>query len=364
MAIKWKTALSAVAVFSLCFLGIPIRVDPPDKNMQSYLKFLAARNRSYVQDSDEFEKKFIHFRNSMSRSADLNSSGEHPLSAVYGPTKFSDLSQEEFTLKYLNPDLPVKFMKEEIRSLSLRKHHKHQTSKQRIKRAVAVPIIDTTLPKAVDWRIKGIITPIKNQKTCGACWAFSTIETIESMLALERGSSVVLSVQQGVDCATNGNIGCAGGDTCRFLEWMNLSKVSLLPESQYPFTGTTGSCKMKLNAPAFGTRITSNFTCNNYAGEEGELLKLVANHGPVAVAVNALNWQNYLGGVIQFNCDGSPLSLNHAVQIVGYNLTAAIPYYIVRNSWGPDFGDKGYLYIAIGDNVCGIANEVSAVDVI
>jgi C1A family cysteine protease len=89
-------------------------------------------------------------------------------------------------------------------------------------------------------------------------------------------------------------------------------------------------------------------------GAEDQLLETLAQHGPVAVAVNALNWQSYLGGVIQFHCDGSPYSLNHAVQIVGYDRTAPIPFYIVRNSWGKDFGDNGYLYIAIGSNICGV----------
>lgn len=61
-----------------------------------------------------------------------------------------------------------------------------------------------------------------------------------------------------------------------------------------------------------------------------------------------MSWQNYVKGIIQFHCDSSILKLNHAVQIVGYDLSADIPHYIVRNSWGTDFGDDGYLYIAIG----------------
>lgn len=93
--------------------------------------------------------------------------------------------------------------------------------------------------------------------------------------------------------------------------------------------------------------------------QEYFLVEALARVGPAAVAVNAILWQNYLGGVIQYNCDGSMELLNHAVQIVGYDLTAEIPHYIVRNSWGPEFGDNGYLYIAIGKNMCGIANEVS-----
>lgn len=90
---------------------------------------------------------------------------------------------------------------------------------------------------------------------------------------------------------------------------------------------------------------------------------MIANHGPVIAAVNALSWKNYLGGVIQYHCSDSPYLLNHAVQIVGYDLSAEVPHYIVRNSWGMGFGDGGYLYISIGNNTCGIANEVIALNI-
>lgn len=98
-------------------------------------------------------------------------------------------------------------------------------------------------------------------------------------------------------------------------------------------------------------------------GKEKRILHFLANHGPVVAAVNGLLWQNYLGGIIQFHCDGSTTSLNHAVQIVGYDLTDDIPYYIVRNSWGQKFGNKGYLKLQIGGNVCGVANQVSILSV-
>lgn len=90
---------------------------------------------------------------------------------------------------------------------------------------------------------------------------------------------------------------------------------------------------------------------------------MLANHGPVIAAINALTWQNYLGGVIQYHCGDSTNLLNHAIQIVGYDLSADIPHYIVRNSWGKDFGDDGYMYISIGNNTCGIANEVIALNI-
>lgn len=79
----------------------------------------------------------------------------------------------------------------------------------------------------------------------------------------------------------------------------------------------------------------------------------IANHGPVAAAVNALTWQNYVGGVVQYHCENTWASMNHAVQIVGYDRTGDTPYYIVRNSWGTNFGDQGYIYLAVGGNMCG-----------
>lgn len=92
----------------------------------------------------------------------------------------------------------------------------------------------------------------------------------------------------------------------------------------------------------------------SFVDAEDELLITLASHGPVAAAVNALSWQNYLGGIIQYHCDGSFENLNHAVQIIGYDKSAAIPHYIIKNSWGPKFGDEGYIYIGIGNNLCGI----------
>lgn len=54
--------------------------------------------------------------------------------------------------------------------------------------------------------------------------------------------------------------------------------------------------------------------------------------------------------MIRFNCESE---LNHAVQLVGYDWTGDVPYYIVRNSWGGDFGLNGYLHVAVGSDLCG-----------
>lgn len=82
-----------------------------------------------------------------------------------------------------------------------------------------------------------------------------------------------------------------------------------------------------------------------------DLLLSYLSKSPVSAALNALPWQFYIGGILS-HCDNSMNSLNHAAEIVGYKL-GENPYYIVKNSWGPDFGDNGYIYVAIGNNECG-----------
>uniref|UniRef100_A0A6P7F924 Cathepsin O-like n=1 Tax=Diabrotica virgifera virgifera TaxID=50390 RepID=A0A6P7F924_DIAVI len=170
-----------------------------------------------------------------------------------------------------------------------------------------------------------------------------------------------LSVQQMVDCSEF-NYGCDGGDICSLLNWLTSFNVKILPEKIYPLTWETQNCKL-LYDDEDGVQL-KDFGCDSFENEETIMLYLLANLGPLAVSINAQSWQHYIGGVIQYHCDGNMLELNHAVQIVGYDLTAPVPYYIVKNSWGTDFGDEGYLYIAIGNNICGLAHEVASVIVL
>lgn len=102
----------------------------------------------------------------------------------------------------------------------------------------------------------------------------------------------------------------------------------------------------------------------SYENEEHLMLRHLATKGPIVAAVNAISWKYYLGGVIQYHCDSDYELLNHAVAIVGYDLNATVPYYIVKNSWGPRFGDHGYVKVAIGRNLCGIANRVSFIELV
>lgn len=259
----------------------------------------------------------------------------------HGATKFSDISFAKFKEWYLSDLKPSVKPTIHTKSISLSQ------------------LRNLNIPKRLDWRTYlnySIISPVKNQKKCGGCWAFSTVETVESMIAKATGKRPPeLAVQQVIDCDSN-NAGCAGGDTCRSLDWMVNSKTPLVSDAEYPLTDESNFCKIEPNATK-GVRVKS-YKCYSHV-KENEVLQLL-QEGPLVAAVDATTWNNYQGGIIQYHCSAF---LNHAVQIVGYDLTGEVPYYIVRNSWGEDFGHSGYLYIKIGENVCGIASEISTVQV-
>lgn len=93
-------------------------------------------------------------------------------------------------------------------------------------------------------RDKDDVPSVRRQGLCGACWAYSVVSNIESILAIKNGSRVLLSTQQMIDCAANGNNGCGGGDTCELLEWLKMEKVKIETEDEYPaMYERAASCK-------------------------------------------------------------------------------------------------------------------------
>lgn len=212
---------------------------------------------------------------------------------------------------------------------------------------------------------------------------------LEANAAIHKSIKTSLSIQEAIDCAKNGNTGCKGGDTCLLLQWLEESKAPLLTSDEYPLSDnddqllcqmnkvqSTGTAKIakdfkvidysceRWTTKFWKGRIHKSFDNNDYfifsfVNNEKKLLEVIANYGPVTAAVNALNWQHYLSGIIQGDCDGGVDKINHAVQIVGFDQSGNVPYYIVQNSWGSTFGENGFIRIAYGQNVCGIANQIS-----
>ncbi|XP_052749688.1 cathepsin O-like isoform X2 [Galleria mellonella] len=264
-------------------------------------------------------------------------------SAVYGHSKYSDWSEEEFAKVMLTK------MMSSCKKSSRRSFSSYE---------------ELNIPKMMDWRQKGVVGPILDQKMCSGCWAISIVGVMETMLAigLQKNGTMrpltKLSIQELIDCSKR-NDGCRGGKPSTALEYLKKSRLPIVTEEQYPLLLVDQTCKIR--GRPNGVLVT-DYTdlCN---AQEEEMLRLLAKHGTLIAVVNAKLWQHYVGGVIHKGCLGAERYLNHVIQIVGYDLTASTPYYIVKNSWGEDFGDEGYVKIAIGHNVCGIADEISYLNV-
>ncbi|XP_033497524.2 cathepsin K [Epinephelus lanceolatus] len=214
----------------------------------------------------------------------------------------------------------------------------------------------TRLPKTVDYRKKGMVTAVKNQGSCGSCWAFSSAGALEGQLAKKTGQLMDLSPQNLVDCVTE-NDGCGGGYMTNAFKYV-VDNGGIDSEEAYPYIGEDQPCRYNSTGMAA--------QCKGYKeipeGNEHALAMALFKHGPVSVGIDATlsSFQFYTKGVYyDRNCNKE--DINHAVLAVGFGQnTKGKKYWIVKNSWGETWGNKGYIMMARNrDNLCGIANLAS-----
>jgi cysteine peptidase B len=287
-----------------------------------------------------------YYRENMVRSQELQARNPR---ARFGATKFSDMSTEEFKQKYLSGvKLPSRDQLPAAKNFSIpQKPHAMFASGR----------LQAPNPTNYDWGSAGVITPVYNQGQCGSCWAFSATETIESYYAIQGGALTQLSMEQIVDCDTAGqDEGCNGGFPTGAYQYVQ-SAGGIDTYANYPYTaggGQANNCEFPQ-----GSVVTSVASYTSINGESGEYQQLSsASGGPVSVCVDASSWSNYQGGVLT-DCGDS---VDHCVQLTGYyNYGSSNAYWNVRNSWGADWGENGYIWIAIGQDLCAIGDYATVV---
>ncbi|MBN1296526.1 hypothetical protein JXA80_07075 [bacterium] len=195
-------------------------------------------------------------------------------------------------------------------------------------------------PEVWDWREMAGVTPVKNQGQCGSCWAFAALGVLEAQIRIQTGVEYDLSEQQLVDC-TPGSYGCNGGTTES--AWSYLAWDPARIEADYPYEAVNGSCRTE-SSPAYIRTIGFDA----YHGSEEAIKSALVDYGPVATSMGANdNLKAYTGGCY---ADDSNTSINHGVVIVGWDDTICDGgSWIVKNSWGTDFGENGYFTIRRGD---------------
>ncbi|KAL9312533.1 hypothetical protein ACSQ67_017985 [Phaseolus vulgaris] len=224
-------------------------------------------------------------------------------------------------------------------------------------------------PSQIDWRQSGAVTPVKDQASCGACWAFSATGAIEGINKIVTGSLESLSEQELVDCDTSYNSGCEGGLMDYAYQFV-IDNKGIDTEDDYPYQARQRPCNKDKNAciPKLVGPSTMEHdfslkrhivTIDDYVDlppNEEELLKAVASQ-PVSVGIcgSERAFQLYSQGIFSGPCS---TSLDHAVLIVGYGSENGVDYWIVKNSWGKYWGIDGYIHMIrnTGDpkGICGI----------
>ncbi|XP_031833431.2 uncharacterized protein LOC116427339 [Nomia melanderi] len=259
--------------------------------------------------------------------------------AEYGVTMFADLTSKEFKSRYLGyrPEL-------------------------RQKNAIPFPeakIPDIDLPPKFDWRTHNAVTPVKDQGSCGSCWAFSTTGNVEGQYAIKHGKLLSLSEQELVDC-DKADSGCMGGEmdnAYRTIEQLG----GLESETDYPYDARNEKCHFDK-----GKAVVEVVGALNISSNETKMAQWLVKNGPISIAINANAMQFYLGGVshpYKFLCN--PKDLDHGVLIVGYGMSKyplfnkELPYWIIKNSWGPRWGEQGYYRVYRGDGTCGLNTSAS-----
>jgi C1A family cysteine protease len=259
-------------------------------------------------------------------------------SAEHGITRFADLTQMEFEEMYLDSRTTMNI-------------------RQRNATVVATPRVKTT--GAVDYTGKQT-TAVKDQGSCGSCWAHAAAEQIESdgMRLFGNPASKILSVQQFVSCDVDketAQLGCKGG-----LQELGFDYVrdngGIVSESDYPYSsyyGRTGQCDTTKTNYIMGVKGYEMILDSDTAVTEAGYTSYMLSTGTISIGVDATTWNTYKGGIMA-DC-GKGTDINHSVQLTGVDTEAG--YWKIRNSWSPEWGEEGSIRIKYGANTCGLVTE-------
>jgi KDEL-tailed cysteine endopeptidase len=300
---------------------------------KQFTNFQDKFNRKY-ETLDELEDRFQVFRNNLREIIVHNL--DHTQNFTMGVNQFTDLTPEEFKAQFVGG------LKTEVGSYGCKTFTSSASG----------------APDTIDWRSKGAVTSVKDQGQCGSCWTFSSTGAVEGAWAISKGQLVDLAEQELVDCATGrdyGSHGCNGGQMEGAFKYIIENGQCSL--SSYPYTAKDGTCQKC-------TAVAHMSSCSDVKPNDQVSLKGAVAQQPVSIAIEADTkyFQSYSSGILTSSDCGT--NLDHGVLIAGYGDDNGQKYWLVKNSWGTTWGDKGYLKIARSDStndagICGIAMDPS-----
>jgi hypothetical protein len=324
-----KVAIALVLVSVALATAAVHRTLDDDKRL--FADFMQTYGKKYLPSEEAH--RFECFRKTLNLIDMRNARGAEQ----HGVNMFADLCENEFSKMYLG----------------LRPgNNTHKLAD------VSKPTATPNCP-AIDWRTKGVVTPVKNQGQCGSCWSFSSTGNMEGQWAKAGHPLTSLSEEELVQCSSSaGNMGCNGGLMDDAFTWV-IQNGGIDSEANYPYTsggGYTGQC----NSGLLPNKVASFSTYANVQGGELVMANWVCTGGPLSIAVYALPWQTYTGGIMS-NCPAD--QLDHGVLIVGFDSTYSTPYWIIKNSWSASWGENGYIRVEMWQNECGLTEMPSSIAV-
>lgn len=309
----------------------------PSEVKQAFEEFIAKYGRKYATPAEE-AKRFEIFENNYNFIKSENARGR-PYTLVVN--EFADQSSEEFKTTRFGLSPPPASGSQLWAGLPRLGVDEYSGSE---------------LPASIDWTEKGAVNAVKNQGSCGSCWSFSTTGALEGAWEIKTGQLLSLSEQQLVDCSKDNN-GCHGGSMDQAFDF--LKDQASCTEESYPYQAKQGTCLVNSTSSAACTVGIPSGSIKGYydvpASDTNALMEAVAQQ-PVSVGIEAdqTTFQSYSSGVLTKSCG---TKLDHGVLIVGYGTDNGVDYWKVRNSWGPNWGENGYIRIergVAGEGECGI----------
>ncbi|CAF1203654.1 unnamed protein product [Rotaria sordida] len=362
----FRTAI-AVCLIVLNFATLTKNYDISDGHLEILFKHWLDRSDREYDSFAEYQQRMSIFKENYIQIQKLNEVFGDDM--TFELNKFADLTEDEFRNTILmRPQAPP------IHSRS---------------RYMEIPTVGD-LPDSFDWRDHNAVTPVKDQGSVGTCWAFSTVQNVEGQWSIKSKTLTNLSVEQIVDCdgmqkPDSGQADCGVYGGWPFLSFQYLMKQGgIESESTYPYcAGIKKPCE-PCNAPGYNktlcgppipfcyikdscesrldsTQFVSGLKVVDWKAideDETNITAALMNTGPLSVALNAELLQFYHKGI--FNpvfCN--PKNLDHAVLLVGWGKEGSKPYWIVKNSWGVNWGEQGYFRILRGKGTCGINTQVT-----